>query len=159
MSKALPVSHWEKSLSTAKSEFPHHFDKHTLKAFIEQQHFPASYLPYCQSKAKLKYSPIECASIDAISSRYSPMQRSAKAKWHIKNLGTLMSVLETEGEMINLKFCQQVMYNPVSYRLENNTTRTATFPKTANRTTTQTEPRSQWDPMTSSHGFKASGMG
>ena len=38
--------------------------------------------------------------------------------------------------------------------LENSTTSTATFPKTASNTTTQTEPLSQLEPITSSQAIK-----
>lgn len=45
------------------------------------------------------------------------------------------------------------------YQFENNTKSTATFPKTANNTTIHTDVRNHCDPMTSSHGFSASGRG
>uniref|UniRef100_A0A182TGJ2 Uncharacterized protein n=1 Tax=Anopheles melas TaxID=34690 RepID=A0A182TGJ2_9DIPT len=64
------------------------------------------------------------------------MHRSANARLQIRNFGTVRSL-----------------------RLENSTTTTATLPNTASRTTTQTDPRSQCDPITSSHGFSASGIG
>lgn len=55
--------------------------------------------PYCQSNAKLKYSPIECKSMQARRSRYKPMHMSARAKLHMRNLKTVNSLLE---EIINL---------------------------------------------------------
>lgn len=100
-----------------------------------QDHFH-QHSPYCQSKAKLKYSPIECKSIDAMNSKYKPIQKSAKARLHMRNFGTVNSD-----------------------RNENRTTRTQTLPITVNDTTTQTEPRSQLLPITSSQGFNSSGIG
>lgn len=50
--------------------------------------------PYCQSKAKLKYSPIECKSMQANRRRYNPMHMSASAKLHIRNLKTVNSLLK-----------------------------------------------------------------
>lgn len=49
--------------------------------------------------------------------------------------------------------------NTISYQFENRTKSTAIFPNTANRTTIQTDVRSHWEPITSSHGFNASGDG
>lgn len=46
-----------------------------------------------------------------------------------------------------------------SERFEKRTIKTAAFPITASNTTIHTEALSQLEPMTSSHGFKASGTG
>lgn len=45
------------------------------------------------------------------------------------------------------------------YRFENRTKSTAMLPNTASKTTIQTDVRSHCEPITSSHGFNASGNG
>jgi len=111
-------------------------------------------LPYCQSNAKLKYSPTECASMDAINSKYRPMQKSAKDRWHIRNFGTVMSALGKNKLSLRL-----AADHSLSHLLENSTTNTEMFPNTANSTTTHTDHRNQCEPIMSSHGFKASDLG
>lgn len=64
------------------------------------------------------------------------MQRSAKAKLQIRNLGTVSSD-----------------------KNDKRTSKTAKLPKTAIQTTSQTLRRNQVEPITSSQGFKASGSG
>lgn len=86
--------------------------------------------------AKLKYTPIERASIIAIKSKYSPMQKSATAKLHMRNLGTVIR----KRELIS-------------------TRRTAKLPKSAKTVTIQTWIRSAQFPIISSQGLKASGTG
>lgn len=91
----------------------------------------------------------------AISNRYKPSERSANAKLLIKNFGTVTSFLKSMGTCkIHLNSLEVL-----SYQFENNTTNTAMFPKTARNTTIHTEVRNHWDPITSSHGFNASGTG
>lgn len=71
-----------------------------------------------------------------MNSRYNPMQKSASARLHMRNLGTVSSE-----------------------RLEKSTTSTHKLPLTVRVTTIQTEPRSQSLPITSSQGFSSSGAG
>lgn len=51
------------------------------------------------------------------------------------------------------------MQQDANYQFAIKTKSTAIFPNTANSTTIQTDARNQCDPMTSSHGFSASGSG
>lgn len=64
------------------------------------------------------------------------MQRSAKARWHMRNRGT-----------------------EVSERAAISTTSTAVLPRKAVPMTSHTEVRSHSEPMMSSQGFRASGSG
>lgn len=57
------------------------------------------------------------------------------------------------------RYCKNKHNILVNYQFENRTNSTATFPNTANRTTIQTEVRNHCEPITSSHGFNASGDG
>lgn len=75
-------------------------------------------------------------SILAINNKYMPMQISANAKLHIKNLGTLNSPPLNKTTII-----------------------TARLPTRANIKTNQTDIRNKLEPIISSHGFNASGSG
>lgn len=46
-----------------------------------------------------------------------------------------------------------------AYQFENRTINTEKLPNTARNSTIHTDTRSHWEPITSSHGFNASGMG
>lgn len=74
--------------------------------------------------------------MDAINSKYNPIQKSAIARLHIKNLDTV-----------------------ISDSLKTTTNITAKLPTKANSTTHQTDILSQDAPMISSQGFKAFGSG
>ncbi len=69
-------------------------------------------------------------------SRYTPMQRSAKARWHMRNLGT-----------VSLQ------------RLVNNTSSTVRLPAMARMLMNQMATRKKPNPAMSSQGLKASASG
>nr|CAD7590021.1 unnamed protein product [Timema genevievae] len=79
---------------------------------------------------------MDLASITAIRIKYAPMQRSARARLHMRNLGTVILNLD-----------------------DRSTSSTARLPTSAATATTHTAARSPQLPMRSSQGLKASGSG
>lgn len=60
---------------------------------------------------------------------------------------------------ITQKITLTITFVVFAYLDASKTTSTSAFPNTARKATIHTDPRNQFDPMTSSHGFKASGIG